>query len=106
MFKIQWGHIARLYATKKTGYFKTFYPPCQISWPSVPMISGVDRAIPGGGATYVEYKLRKKMRKNLGNLGESNRRVRKNEEIFLSCPLKADSLATPQPSHDALPVGF
>ena len=40
-------------------------------------------------------KLRKKMRKNCGKMGENDRRMKKSEEMFLSCPPKTGSLAMP-----------
>ena len=53
------------------------------------------QGIPGGRAAHPEDQLRRTMRNDWGKVGENDRRMRKNEKMFLSSPPNVESLATP-----------
>ena len=54
--------------------------------------SGAARAFLGGQAAHLENLIEEE---NEEKIGENDRRMSKHEEMFLSCPCKVESLATP-----------
>ena len=59
------------------------------------------QAFPGGRAANPEDQIEEENEEKLRKRGENNRRMRKNEEIFLVCPPEVKSLSTP-PVREAL----
>ena len=54
--------------------------------------SGVARAFPCGRLAHPEDQIEEENEEKLRKMGENNRRMRKNEEMFLSCPPEVGSL--------------
>ena len=61
--------------------------------------SGIARAFPGRRAAHPENQIEEEKQGKLRKMGENKRRMRKNEEMFLSCPPEVASLATPLVTH-------